>query len=236
MIVSIHQPNFLPWLGFFAKLEAADQFVLLDNAQFQKTGGGWVNRVQIQVGGRASWLTVPIKRPPGVQLIREIEIQDAPRWSKKALRTLEQSYGRHPFFEQVFPLVESTLEHPSSDLAERNCHFILALAQKLEIDTSRLVLESNMPSSDLVATQRLVHMTRSLQGTMYLSGDGSAGYLDESLFHSGGIELAYMQFECVPYPQIGATGFLPGLSVLDPLFNLGFEGTTRLIQRADPAA
>tara|TARA_B100000029_G_C17484815_1_gene926840 strand:- start:636 stop:1337 length:702 start_codon:yes stop_codon:yes gene_type:complete len=229
VIIAIHQPNLFPWLGYFSKMVAADRFVLLDDAQFPKSGGGWSNRVKIQAGGQATWLTIPVRRPSGVQTIRNVEIQDASRWSTKTARTLQQNYGKHPFFGEVFPLVKDGLNDPSPFLAERNCTWIRAIAQRLDIDTSRLVLESSLPSSGLLGTERLVRLTKELNGTTYLSGDGSDGYLEEDLFQSEDIGLRYMDYKCTPYDQKGADEFIPGLSVIDALFNLGIDGTSQLI-------
>ena len=90
-VVAIHQPNFLPWLGFFDKLARADVFVLLDSVQFPRTSKGtWINRVKLLVGGRKQWATVPIVRSEGSVLpIAEVRIDEAQPWRKKLLRTIE---------------------------------------------------------------------------------------------------------------------------------------------------
>ena len=85
-LVAIHQPNFLPWLGYFDKLARADVFVLLDDAQFPKKGGTWVNRARLLVSGRPDWVTVPVDRSyHGTRTIIEMQIDDARPWRRKLI-------------------------------------------------------------------------------------------------------------------------------------------------------
>src|SRR3954471_2378867 len=106
MIVAIHQPNFFPWLGWFDKLARCDRFCLLDDVQFPKKGGTWINRVQLVQNGRVLWATASVKRGySGTQTIRDTQINDAEPWRSKLLQTLRTVYGKAPFFREVFPFV-----------------------------------------------------------------------------------------------------------------------------------
>ena len=99
MIVAIHQPNFFPWLGYFDKLARADVFIALDHVQFPKTQGNWGNRVQLLVGGKAKWTTVPIRRDyHGVRRFDEMLIADEEPWRKGMLQTLRTNYGKAAAF------------------------------------------------------------------------------------------------------------------------------------------
>src|SRR5262249_17725400 len=103
-VVAIHQPTFFPWLGYFNKIARADIFVVLDNVQFPKTGGTWLNRVRLLIDGRARWVTMPVvRRYRGVRLIREMLISDEPAWRRRLEQTLRSSYGRAACFDEVFP-------------------------------------------------------------------------------------------------------------------------------------
>src|SRR4051812_18140902 len=98
MIVAIHQPNFLPWIGYFYKVLKCDRFVLLDDVQF--TRGGYTNRVNIKFGKGPDWLTVPIKKQGRFgELVREVELQPDQRWRGKLVQTLKASYGRAAHFK-----------------------------------------------------------------------------------------------------------------------------------------
>src|SRR5687767_2336536 len=106
-VVAIHQPTFLPWLGWFDKLARADILVLLDAVQFPKKGGTWMNRVRMLVTGAPAWVTVPVDRKyHGVLQVREARVDDRKPWRDKVLKTVEASYGAAPHFEEVYPAVE----------------------------------------------------------------------------------------------------------------------------------
>ncbi len=98
MIMTAHQPNFFPWLGFFNKIYRADTFVILDDVQMVKTGSTWFNRAYFLINGEARFVTVPISRPSGTVIIKNAQISD-PKWKKRVLSTIESSYARHPFYK-----------------------------------------------------------------------------------------------------------------------------------------
>src|SRR4051812_7957475 len=112
MIVAIHQPNFFPWLGFFDKIARADVFVLLDDVQFPKKGGTWINRVQLVNNGHVLWATAPVRRDySGVLNINAIKINDDEPWRDKLLRTLQTVYARAPHFRDGFAFVEPLVRY-----------------------------------------------------------------------------------------------------------------------------
>ncbi|WKZ43897.1 MAG: WbqC family protein [Anaerolineales bacterium] len=234
-IVAIHQPNFFPWLGYFNKIARADVFILLDNVQFPKTGGTWINRVQLAVHGEPTWVTVPIKRAyHGTRLICEIEINDGIPWRTKFLKTLQSNYGRAPFFSDVYPVIASLVEQASESLSEFNISAIKALMEKFGLETAKLVTGSSL-AGEGNATQLLINMTKKAGGTAYLAGGGAAGYQEDGLFASEGVDLIYQNFRHPRYPQFNMSDFIPGLSILDALMNCGFSKTGLLIGRvADP--
>lgn len=229
-VVAIHQPNFLPWLGWFDKLARADVFVLLDDVQFPRTGKGtWVNRVKLLVGGSAQWVTAPIVRSKGsVQEIREVRLDDAQAWREKTLRTIEHNYRRAPGFDEVFPHVEGALGAATDRLAELNERAARTLARGLGLDESRFVRSSELAAS-ASSTELLIELTQAVGGDVYLAGGGAGGYQEDEKFDAAGIELRYQSFEHPTYAQASADEFVPGLSVVDALMNCGFEGTRALL-------
>ena len=228
-VVAIHQPNFLPWLGYFDKLARADVFVLLDSVQFPRTSKGtWVNRVNLLVGGKAAWATVPIVRAEGSERdIRDVRIDDVQPWRKKLLRTIELTYRRAPHFDEVFPLVEELLATATDALADFNERNIRRIARELGLDESKLVRSSSFPT-DAQSTDLLIELTRAVGGTTYLAGGGASGYQEDEKFAEAGLELRYQRFEHPTYPQL-VEEFVPGLSVVDALMNCGAAGTAGLL-------
>jgi hypothetical protein len=229
MIVAIHQPNFFPWLGYFNKIARSEIFIFMDNAQFPKTGGTWVNRVSLLVHQQPVWVTVPVVRSyHGTRLIHEIETNNTLPWREKLLRTIINNYGRAPFFKQVYPLLERLVNYPTNLLTLYNLNAIKMLSHEIGLNSSKFVLGSTLDVYGN-ATELLVKMVKSVGGTAYLCGGGAEGYQEDHKFALAGLELVYQNFQHPVYPQIRSTEFVPGLSILDALMNCGFEGTRRLI-------
>lgn len=231
MIVAIHQPNYAPWLGYFAKLARADVFVLLDDAQYSKNS--YINRVQIDGGGSARWLTVPVRFRFG-DAIAAVRAANAD-WPKAHADTLKTYYGKAPHFAEVFPwLAERYAALPAADLAVGNIELIVALAGRLGLrPTFRRA--SSLDAGGASGDDRLIALVRACgEGASYLSGRGGAKYQDEGKFAAAGIPLVYTDFVHPAYDQ--GHDFLPGLSILDALFRLGWERTAGLLARTALAA
>jgi hypothetical protein len=227
-IVAIHQPNFFPWLGFFGKIAGSDEFVLLDDAQFQKKGGVWTNRVRLLVNGEARWVTAPVDRTyHGYRAIREVEFDDAQPWRETVIRTLEVNYRRAPHFEQGFALLQPLIRNPERNVARYNGAAIEALVGALGLTRARLRYASTLDAAGN-GTARLISLTKSLGGTTYMCGGGADGYQQDQDFADAGVELRYQQYAHPVYEQRGAAAFVPGLSIIDALLNIGLEGTREL--------
>lgn len=230
MIVAIHQPNFFPWLGFFNKLSMADTFIILDNVQFPKKGGTWCNRVKLMCDGKSSWWTLPIHRSfHGTRVIREIEIKNGLSWREKSFRMLKAQYGRSPFFSSLFPAIEELLQTSAPNLVEFNMAAIRYLVKYIGLDHAKIVLASDLRGHGH-ATELLISLVNEVGGKAYLSGDGSSGYLQEEKFAEAGLQLVYQNFKHPVYRQCQGEEFVSGLSVLDALFNIGFDGLKRILQ------
>lgn len=225
MRVAVHQPNFLPWPGYFAKMAQADVFVFLDDAQFSKNN--IINRVRILGPKEPKWLTLPVSARLGMT-IRQV-VPSEPRWRESALSLLRNTYGRAPFFRDVWSEVKKIFESsPESDLASINVHIAVALAQKLNI-TSKTLLSSNVPGSGK-ADDRLVEIvSRIAPGGTYLSGRGGAKYQDAEKFSVAGLLLEYYRVPESAYSQ-GDAPFQSGLSIVDMLFFQGWERTAEQLR------
>jgi hypothetical protein len=232
-VVAIHQPNFFPWLGYFDKIRRADVFVVLDNVQFQKTGGTWSNRVMLNVGGKAQWVTAPVVRTyHGVRAISEIEFDQSIPWRDRIVKTIEFNYRRAAAFDCTFPHLLPLLTATSTKMLAHNLAAIHGLTSLLGLDARKLVLASSL-GADGHSTELLINITRAVGGSAYLAGSGAAGYQQDELFERAGLELRHQRFEHPVYPQRNAAEFIPGLSVIDALLNVGVEATRRLL---DPSA
>jgi WbqC-like protein family len=226
VVVGIHQPNFLPWPGFFHKLASSDVFVLLDTVQFSRRAR--INRVQVLTGGKATWLTVPVRRHEHEPLLADALVDDSHPWRRKALHTLQINYGSLPGFGETVQLIEPILNDTTERLALFNENAIRRLASALSIQRARLVRASELDVPG-VSSERLAALTAAVGGTVYLSGPGAGGYLEEKPFTDRGLELRIQQFSALSYPQ-RAPEPVPGLSIVDAMMSLGMSGTRQLLQ------
>jgi hypothetical protein len=215
MRVAAHQPQYLPWLGYFDKMAQVDCFVVLDNVQFKKNE--WQNRNRIKAASGWQWLTVPVlHRFP--QRICEVRVDERAPWRKKHLQALRSSYSGTPFFEVHRPFFEEIYARDWALLADLNMAALRYLAEALGI-RPKLLLASSLPARD-GRTERLVDICRALGADTYVSGVGARAYLDVGCFEAAGIAVAFQTFQCPSYPQRFGP-FAPDLSVVDLLFNCG---------------
>jgi len=228
-IVSIHQPNFFPWLGFFDKICRADVFIFLDDVQFPKKGGTWTNRVKLAISGNAHWITAYMDRNyHGVRSISEMEFQKHNPWRDKMLKSIDQNYRKHPFFDSVIDCLEDLITNPENNIAEYNLHSIITILQKLDLGSKELFRSSEMDHVG-ESNELLCSLTCGVGGNIYVCGGGAEGYQDEEVFKSKGIELQYQEFRHPEYSQKNKGPFIAGLSIIDTIMNCGWEGTSELL-------
>jgi len=226
-VVAIHQPNYLPWLGYFAKIARADVLVFLDDVQYSKNS--YINRVQIDSRGQPRWLTLPVSFRFGDR-INQVRIVDAD-WRRSHIDSLKTHYAGAVAFRPTLELVEDFFARaPEGDLAKVNQFLIAELAKALALRCEfRRSSELEITSE---GARRLVDIVHKIApGGTYLSGKGGANYQEPQEFSAQGVTLAYLDFVPPAYNQ-GHDGFLPGLSVVDAVFRLGVKQTSALVERA----
>ncbi|MDQ6981076.1 MAG: WbqC family protein [Ghiorsea sp.] len=226
-IITIHQPNYMPWSGFFHKWELADAFVILDTVQFHKNE--WQNRNRIKTKQGEQWITVPVTyRFP--QLIHEVGI--APNnWAKKQIASIEQAYAKSPYLDEYWQPIKSILQQKHDKLVDLNVALIRTLGHMLGC-TSPLYLASDLPVDIAEPTERLIQITQHLQGDVYLSGAEGRNYLQPSAFTGANIKLLFQQCTPPSYPQMHGD-FIPYLSVLDVLLNIGEDAKALIANMGD---
>jgi hypothetical protein len=218
-ICGIHQPNFFPWLGYFDKIARSDVFVFLDAVSYPKSGksmGSWCNRVKLNISGRAAWVSCPVVREPGIQLINTVRINDARDWRDDLRRTIETNYRFARNFAPAFELVDQLLDFETELLAEFNINAITAIAAEMGV-TAEFVIQSQLPPMNQTGTDRLIAIAKAVGATAYLCGGGAGGYQDDAAFEGAGVDLVYQDFAPGPYGP--PERFIPGLSVIDWLMH-----------------
>jgi hypothetical protein len=217
MILAGHQPNYLPWLGFFDKIQQSDVFVVADNVQFEIQG--FTNRNKIKMVNVAKWLTVPIEHAREPQLINQVKISSkVDDWAKKHWLSIKQHYSRAPYWKKYSEFFEQTYLKDWSLLIDVNMHLIRGIMAFLEI-TTPLVMASSLKAkgknSDL-----LLAYCKEIGADTYLAGTGSKAYLDVEKFNHAGVKVVFQDFEYPVYQQRRGE-FIANLSVVDYLFCTG---------------
>ncbi len=215
MRVVIHQPQFLPWLGYLDKIDQSDCFVILDNVQFKKNE--WQNRNRIRTAQGWQWVTVPVLHSFG-QLIREVRINQSVDWKSQHLRAFQIHYGKLPYFHRYFPQLWHVYNRRWEKLTDLTVAVLHWLLETFEIDTPiRMASEMNLRED---STERLIDVCKGVGATTYLAGAGATGYMDLEKFENSGFELEFQTFQHPQYVQ-RYHPFMPGMCALDLLFNCG---------------
>ncbi len=215
---AIHQPNFLPWPGFFYKMMNSGVLVFLDDVQYVRRS--IINRVKIKGPEGERWLTIPvINKGKYYQNINEVEIQANLPWRKKLLGSVSGCYGKAPYFKEYFSQFSEIIEREYRYLVEINFALIEWLSRSVGIEV-KTEKASRLEGVTGLSTERLVSICEAVGAKRYLSGYGGSKYQEEELFHGHGIELAVYDFAPPVYEQLWGE-FIPGLSTLDLLFNCG---------------
>ena len=231
MIACVHQPNYLPWLGFFAKISQSDVYVVMDNVQFPKNC--YTNRVRIAGNGEPLWLTVPVRRGPLETLIADAEIDYSRDWVKQQRATLEARYGRALFFKSVYSELSAILEIRPPSLVELNMSLIRWVLDACGVQT-RIEMGTKL-NAEGKASKLIVALCEAIGATRYIAGRQAADYEDLAAYESAGIEYSRQEFHHAEYPQYGHRQFVPGLSVIDALFNVSVQEVGALLSQQAPA-
>ncbi len=236
MRTAIHQPNFFPWLGYFHRIQEVDQFIFFDHVALPG-GRTIVQRVKILAPQGPTWLTMPIEKS-GLhgQRLCEARMRDSEVSFSTLFNKLRNYYVRAPFTRQVLPFLE-TLKPRTQFLGAYNRFVIEAISREIGLNTTFLV-SSEKPellASEALKTEMILETCASFEVTDYLSGKGCLEFLEVDAFAGQGIHLAFQEFHPPNYDQ-RTPEFVGGLSILDALFHLGFEGTAELLQSASTVA
>ena len=216
MIVAVHQPQYLPWLGYFDKMRRADMFCFLDNVQYKKND--WQNRNRLKTDQGWQWLTVPVSYRFR-QKINEVKINHGVDWKRKHLQALITNYNRAPYFREYMVIFEQIFSKDWDSLSELNVYVTERLKELLGLQRKPTFLSSNFMLRD-DPTDRLIDICKELGADTYLSGQDGVNYMDLARFQKYGLSVIIQDFNHPVYPQL-YTNFQSHLSIVDLLFNCG---------------
>jgi hypothetical protein len=217
MIVSIHQPAYLPWLGYFDKIAKSDLFLYLDTVQFQK--GSFQNRNKIRSKDGWIWQTVPVqtKGKHYEQTLAELPINTQQNWQAKHWGAITQNYRKAPFSAQWLPRLEPFYHTPYDRLSDLCWDMMVVFLDALEI-TTPVQKTSAMGAMEGAKSDLVLSLCQAVNAQTYFSGSQGRGYLDEKTFADAGIGVTYQDYAHPSYTQ-AYPGFEPYMGIIDLLMN-----------------
>ena len=229
MKVAIHQPNYLPYVGFFHKLSLADTFVIMDDTQYDKK---FTNRNKIKVPGNWIWLTVPINKKHKFVANKIVEINNEENWQSDHFKKINHSYSNSEFFKKNYKtFFEKIYSKKWDHLFTLNYELIIQLIDWLDIKIE--VIKESELNINGNSTERLVNISKKIGAETYVSGIGGKEYMNKKMFETNNIKIEYQNFKCPIYKQVFNSEFIPNLSIIDLLFNIGPKSLSKLKQNED---
>jgi hypothetical protein len=226
--VVIHQPDFLPWLGFFDRLLRADLYIALDHAQFVSgTSRSWTHRDRIKTASGPQWLSLSVRKAPLGTPISEIRLAPGRAWRDANLNLLRESYRAAPFFAEIFPRLEALYGGAQERLADMTLQSIALLGELLDVRIETRLSSAMAPQG--ASNEMLVDLLGKAGAGRYLSGQGARAYFRPEPFAQAGIEVAWQEFRHPVYPQLHGD-FVPMLSAIDILFNCGVQRSREILR------
>jgi hypothetical protein len=218
MIVSINQPAYLPWLGYFHRIAVSDAHIVLDHVQFEKNS--FTNRNKVRTREGWCWLTVPVKTSGkfGDLSINTLGIAAERPWAAKHWETLRLNYSKAAFFAEHADFFESIYARPWEKLSDLSREITAYLLRAFKIETKIYFTSQMNPSGK--KDELVLNLCRELGATVYLSGPLGRNYLREELFRDHAIAVKYDDYHHPAYSQV-YSGFEPYMAAIDLLFNAG---------------
>lgn len=217
-IISAHQPAFFPWLGLFHKILLCDEFVVMDDVQFEKNS--FINRNKIKQGNTDTWLTIPvITKDYKNKRIKDIEIAND-IWKVKHLKTIEQLFSKSPYFNEIKPIIDEIYALQSRYLVDYTNLMLVKIIEYLKINT-KVTFASDL-SIQSKKLDYVIELTKKTSGNVFVFGALGKDYADKEILLQNRITPYFQDYSHPQYKQLGAE-FIPYMSILDLLFNHGTD-------------
>ena len=239
MRVAIMQPYFLPYIGYFQLINAADTFVVYDNIQYTKKG--WINRNRFLCNHMDAVFSIPLKKDSDFLNVDQREIA-ASYDRAKLIHQLRAAYQKAPYFSEAMSVIESVIRHPETNLFRYIRQSIVAVCEYLNIH-SKIVDSSTIDiDHSLKAQNKVIAICEAMGASVYINSTGGMSLYSTSAFAARGIDLQFLKSMPFVYPQFGQP-FVPSLSILDVMMfneaseisktlkNVGFKENTVLVEK-----
>lgn len=224
--VVIHQPDFMPYIGFFHRLLHADLFILLDHVQFVHSNRSWTHRDKIKTANGERWMTLSVVKALRDTPINQIELTDN-GWREQHLNLLHANYRQAPYFNDLFPRVQALYAIPCKRLVEFNVASIHMLMEWFAIDTPTVYSSGMQPEGK--KNGLLLDLLKKVGASHYLSGIGARNYYEPEPFLEAGVDVIWQDFKHPLYVQQFGE-FISYLSSIDLFFNCGIEQSREILR------
>lgn len=214
MTIGIMQPYIFPYIGYFQLINAVDKFIVYDDVAY--INKGWINRNNILVGGKASLFTLPLVNASQNRLIRDIEVDNLSAWTKKFLRTIEQSYKKAPFYNETLEILAEVFQSEPANIAELCTKSLKTTCTYLGIKTEFVDSSVVYNNQNLKAQERILDICLQENADHYINPSGGMAIYDRQLFADNKILLNFIKSKPVQYNQF-KNEFVPWLSMIDIL-------------------
>jgi len=228
--LAIMQPYFMPYVGYWQLLAAADRLIVLDDVTFIRRG--WVNRNRILVNGAVHRFTIPVRQASQHRLIKDLDLAADAGWLASFRATLMQSYRRAAYFEETLAFLEPVLACCHGKMLPFLLFSIDAVTSHLGIHTPRTLASMTDPEHRNGGQERILNLCQHEQASTYLNLPGGRALYDEQSFRHRGLHLQFIIPREQRYPQ-GGRRWWPWLSIIDLLMHLGQHGTRTELLRCD---
>ncbi|MCW1734238.1 WbqC family protein [Anaerorudis cellulosivorans] len=223
MKLAIMQPYFLPYIGYFQLIKAADTFLIYDDVQFIK--GGWINRNYMLLNGSKFMFNLILKGASANKLINEISVQPN---QNKLLKTIYHSYNKAPYFESAFSVIENILNYEDKNLAKFIGNSIIHICNYLKIDTEIIYSSSMEKNNELKGQEKIIHISKLLNADTYINAIGGQDLYDKESFKKACIDLKFIKTYSTSYTQF-KNEFIPWLSILDVMMFNSIEEINKML-------
>lgn len=213
MKISIMQPYFLPYIGYFQLINMVDIFVIYDNIKYTKKG--WINRNRILVNGKYDFITLPLKSASDYLEVNQRRLVDSFSVEKmKILSKVRENYRKAVNFSHIYGLLEEILDFGDMNLFQFVFNSVKVICRYLDIDT-KLVVSSTLPiDHTLKAEDKVLAICKQLNSNEYINPIGGVELYSSDRFRENNVHLQFLRMNPIVYQQFG-NEFVPNLSILD---------------------
>jgi hypothetical protein len=229
MVISIIQPCFVPWLGYFEQIALADVFVYLDDVKYTKQD--WRNNNQIKSPQGIAKIFVPVRKTKEETLINQALISYAEGWEQKLINKINACYSKAYFFEEVMELLKKVILNKYERLVDLNYNLNNAILDYVGIKTP-IYFSSNIPKNTSDKNLRLLEICQNFDKiNIFYDGKKAENFIDKDLFLQNGINVIFQNYQHKPYQQLWGD-FLPYMSIIDLIMNHGTESLKFIINNS----